>query len=1117
MCYVCKNPGHKFGSIDCPAHLTRNSTDVVPFQGQHDCFSNFYPTKLKVFGYTFGSSEVAYQWKKAQELGYTELGERIFNSRHAGESKRLAKEIDTSESATWGEKRLQIMMEILEAKLIYCQRYRSELLESGRKIIAEATNDKFWGTGLWRDQTFRTMMEYWPGINKLGEMHMNIRKRLRQGEFDKLISETQDEVDSFTGYSQNLYKASNNAECFNSTEQESVNVNNQQNSFNPKYNRNINMARRAVGNANKWWDAAENNTKLYTEWSDSPDSVSMTTSSQPGNTIDESADDDTCWDAEELANKVGSQVDKGADSTSVKSKQYKVNNNTGHSRENSYFNAVTKTVKSCIKSMPDIDIGGVINELSDKNVQQSMKSSEGKAKMNSVRSYRDNSDFKSKGRSNEQSKVGYPRSTTSDSSDISTEHYERGGRYRGNRNKTSRNKKTNHNTFSQVNTDSNRSTDKHSDDNSRSNSENLIRDATSRNDLHIPSSKERLTSADKFDDNVPPMFKNQKRQKKPKWNYLYGINDTYHRPRPGFSDQSKSNSSPSSGSAYDDTGNFVYNNSKHTQHSNNVSDISDIKGRHGTDRNCDAKTDANLCRNSRINTNSDTVVGNSVHKPDPGKDTTDDNTSVKSSWSNYQPPSPTRVDDQYSNADTGGIDVSFCSTDALNSENLYVPPTPPKGVAEEDNFDKLHDTSINMMSSPSVHNKSVESNTSIYLPPSPQQQVADEYNSPCNSPSLPQSPSMADNNKSDSSYLPPSPPKGVAEGDNSDEISNIACSLPPSPGTFSHTDDINCDSNTSLYLPPSPPKGEEQAECCENKQEESPNSYRVVDSDNSESECDYEELMKTFKAHNVSQDSIDTSGFCTSTTTYHNEDYNAESSGNITYQDQMHVSVQRGDYDPGDECISVSDVDEAANRTTWPLDYDEDVHENPIQSNNDMGVVSQEQLESITEESEKESNNQILCSDSILDSRNFQMNIKSNSSPNLSVSTRTTTDEDRSQSDSEYELCREELTETDKRSSPSSKMLLIQSPRRLPPGITKLPDPNVHKCVNRPPGFPETSDHSKELGNLIKTPPGFKNIVLPCLTVTDQTPVPPGFKTVSMVNVNERVREILTEADGDTD
>ena len=66
------------------------------------------------------------------------------------------------------------MIDLCRWKYQVCPHAREKLLTS-KLILAEATGDKFWGSGLNVAQTKECLTEYWPSQNIMGMILMELR------------------------------------------------------------------------------------------------------------------------------------------------------------------------------------------------------------------------------------------------------------------------------------------------------------------------------------------------------------------------------------------------------------------------------------------------------------------------------------------------------------------------------------------------------------------------------------------------------------------------------------------------------------------------------------------------------------------------------------------------------------------------------------------------------------------------------------------------------------------------------------------------------------------------------------------------------------------------------
>ena len=183
-CHSCGECGHKAGDSKCKAKPKKT---IYAFKGYTHPLSNHFPCNLKLYGKDFKSVEHVLYWRMALELGNDELAKEIHNARHAGEAKRLGKNI-ADEETRWNceEKNVDFMNNLLEAKAEQCPEFRQCLLESATKILAEANPSKFWATGMSAYLTEHTDPDFCPGHNQLGTLLMNLATHLLKNSSDNM-------------------------------------------------------------------------------------------------------------------------------------------------------------------------------------------------------------------------------------------------------------------------------------------------------------------------------------------------------------------------------------------------------------------------------------------------------------------------------------------------------------------------------------------------------------------------------------------------------------------------------------------------------------------------------------------------------------------------------------------------------------------------------------------------------------------------------------------------------------------------------------------------------------------------------------------------------------------
>ena len=117
----------------------------------------------------------------AVDLEREELAGRIKDAAHAGIVKRLSKEMPEEDRIAWEDQHMDIMRYLLKEKARTCEPFRNCLLMNKDKILAEGTGNKRWGAGLSIWMTEATKPSYWPGLNYLGIMLMELTNELLSG------------------------------------------------------------------------------------------------------------------------------------------------------------------------------------------------------------------------------------------------------------------------------------------------------------------------------------------------------------------------------------------------------------------------------------------------------------------------------------------------------------------------------------------------------------------------------------------------------------------------------------------------------------------------------------------------------------------------------------------------------------------------------------------------------------------------------------------------------------------------------------------------------------------------------------------------------------------------
>ena len=186
-CYTCSEYGHR--SYNC-----EKGKNVYAFNGINNKLSNFYKCDINVDDNEYISSEQLFQWKKAETHNEHYKAENILKAEKPFEAKKIGDSVVVSQS--WETDKLKTMDEVIRLKLDQCTAFKTELLKTGKKTLAESTRDRFWGTGLSKEETIKTVPSEWPGKNKMGLLLEALRQELTDVFYDSLSDEVTKTKDS---------------------------------------------------------------------------------------------------------------------------------------------------------------------------------------------------------------------------------------------------------------------------------------------------------------------------------------------------------------------------------------------------------------------------------------------------------------------------------------------------------------------------------------------------------------------------------------------------------------------------------------------------------------------------------------------------------------------------------------------------------------------------------------------------------------------------------------------------------------------------------------------------------------------------------------------------------
>lgn len=133
--------------------------------------SNFSAFALQWCGRRFDTSEAAYHWMKFAHTDEAWIQEAIRTAPSAHEAFKIASRNAHRYRRDWADVRVEVMRDILRAKVEQHEYVRRKLEQTGdRELVENSWRDGFWGWG-----------EDRKGQNMLGKLWMEIRAELRGG------------------------------------------------------------------------------------------------------------------------------------------------------------------------------------------------------------------------------------------------------------------------------------------------------------------------------------------------------------------------------------------------------------------------------------------------------------------------------------------------------------------------------------------------------------------------------------------------------------------------------------------------------------------------------------------------------------------------------------------------------------------------------------------------------------------------------------------------------------------------------------------------------------------------------------------------------------------------
>ena len=130
-------------------------------------------------GIKFTTAEHYMMYKKATFFGDHEMAEKILNSGHPRDAKKLGRKVRNFDKELWDNVAKKVVYDGNYAKFTQNPKLKQKLMETEGTLLVEASPyDRIWGIGMAEDEPGVEDKNNWKGTNWLGEVLTQLRKDL---------------------------------------------------------------------------------------------------------------------------------------------------------------------------------------------------------------------------------------------------------------------------------------------------------------------------------------------------------------------------------------------------------------------------------------------------------------------------------------------------------------------------------------------------------------------------------------------------------------------------------------------------------------------------------------------------------------------------------------------------------------------------------------------------------------------------------------------------------------------------------------------------------------------------------------------------------------------------
>lgn len=144
----------------------------------NECLSQWYESSFEIDGIHYPTAEHYMMAEKARLFNDSEALEKILESKHPGDAKKLGRTVKGYQDDIWKKRRVDIVVRGNQAKFSQNEKLKEFLINTNDRVLVEASpHDRIWGIGLEQTNPDAETPAKWKGLNLLGFVLVEVRMK----------------------------------------------------------------------------------------------------------------------------------------------------------------------------------------------------------------------------------------------------------------------------------------------------------------------------------------------------------------------------------------------------------------------------------------------------------------------------------------------------------------------------------------------------------------------------------------------------------------------------------------------------------------------------------------------------------------------------------------------------------------------------------------------------------------------------------------------------------------------------------------------------------------------------------------------------------------------------